>query len=191
MSQNTRNIFNCQSNDKARYCILVPFPGVAECNGIELYHLQWHPLNLIRLEDDLRDPTLGTALGSQRHWASDHQTNLSLLWRCSFFSCSSLVLQLRQKRTSRQIDLRNLPPSPRNAPTKKSGPSDITTLLVGFLKLHCSDTAWATRPVQLFYLVKPDTYKTQVCKNYNHATHHSLQDQYIPHFGSVRNQWWT
>ena len=119
MSQNTRNIFNCQSNDKARYCILVPFPGVAECNGIELYHLQWHPLNLIRLEDDLRDPTLGTALGSQRHWASDHQTNLSLLWRCSFFSCSSLVLQLRQKRTSRKIDLRNLPPLSKKCSNKK------------------------------------------------------------------------
>ena len=60
MSQNTRQIYSTASwmtkqsffSPKMACIRVTPFPVVSECNRIELYHLQWHPLNLIRMEDD-------------------------------------------------------------------------------------------------------------------------------------------
>ena len=60
MSQNTRQIYSTASRmtkesffSPKMACIRVtPFPVVSECNRIELYHMQWHPLNLVRMEDD-------------------------------------------------------------------------------------------------------------------------------------------
>ena len=89
MSQNTRNIFYCQSHRislcyfqkwEKTWAVEVTtrqFPGVSEWDWIEPYHLHWHPLNLIRKEDDqVREGWANSRKrgSSSSHSASGHHT---------------------------------------------------------------------------------------------------------------------
>ena len=128
MSQNTRNIFYCQShrislkfviskNGRKTWAVEVTkqFPGVSEWDGIEPYHLHWHPLNLIRKEDDQGKEGWANSRkrgSSSSQSASGHHTvhHLSLFfdpcWKTWIFCCFSSLAQPQplQKRTSGQTD---------------------------------------------------------------------------------------
>ena len=155
MSQNTRNIFYCQShrislkfviskNGKKTWAVEVTrqFPGVSEWDGIEPYHLHWHPLNLIRKEDDQVKEGWANSRkrgSSSSHSASGHHLSLSFdpCWKTWIFCCFSSLAQLQplQKRTSGQTDLlfQDLLLS------EFSGPVDCITLLMDFLRPRCSN----------------------------------------------------
>ena len=143
MSQNTRNIFNCQSNDKARYFQKWPvskhrahFREFLNATGRAIVSVAVTPIEL--------DPNGGWSERSNiRHWearATRHQTitplalslfcfddafsSPSLPWWCSY--CRKEQVGRLSQRSREMLE------------RKLSGLSDIITLLVG---VHCSDTA--------------------------------------------------